>query len=63
LFKELSPDDYDNLKEDGIPVMITIENDTDQIHQDFADCSKTVTKKFDSGEYFRTFSTDMQRNP
>lgn len=41
LFKELSPDDYDNLKEDGIPVMITIENDTDQIHQDFADCSKT----------------------
>lgn len=41
LFKELSPEDYDILKEDGIPVMITIENNTDQIHQDFADCSKT----------------------
>jgi len=41
LFKELSPEDYDDLKDDGIPVMITIENDLDQIHQDFADCSKT----------------------
>jgi DNA sulfur modification protein DndB len=41
LFKELSSEDYDVIKDDGIPVMITIENDIDQIHQDFADCSKT----------------------
>jgi DNA sulfur modification protein DndB len=41
LFKELNSDEYDILKDDGIPVMITIENDIDQIHQDFADCSKT----------------------
>jgi DGQHR domain-containing protein len=41
LFKELSSDEYDILKDDGIPVMVTIENNTDQIHQDFADCSKT----------------------
>jgi DGQHR domain-containing protein len=41
LFKELSTDEYDILKEDGIPVMIIIESNTDQIHQDFADCSKT----------------------
>ncbi len=41
LYKELSAEQYDALKDDGIPVMITIENDTDQIHQDFADCSKT----------------------
>ncbi|RXK61440.1 DGQHR domain-containing protein [Lacibacter luteus] len=41
LFKELTPEEYDKLKDDGIPVMITIENDIDQIHQDFADCSKT----------------------
>jgi len=41
LQRELSLDDYDELKNDGIPVMITIEDDIGQIHQDFADCSKT----------------------
>lgn len=41
LSKELTPEEYDEIKDDGIPVMITIENDLDQIHQDFADCSKT----------------------
>ena len=41
LSKELTADEYDLIKNDGIPVMITIENNMDQIHQDFADCSKT----------------------
>jgi DNA sulfur modification protein DndB len=41
LFKELSTEEYDSLKNDGIPVMITIEDDINQTHQDFADCSKT----------------------
>ncbi|MES2701357.1 MAG: DNA sulfur modification protein DndB [Bacteroidota bacterium] len=41
LAKELTVDEYDTIKDDGIPVMITIESDLDQIHQDFADCSKT----------------------
>ena len=39
--KELSQEEYNQIKGDGICVMITIEDDLDQIHQDFADCSKT----------------------
>lgn len=41
LCKELQPADFDTIKNDGISVMITVENDINQIHQDFADCSKT----------------------
>jgi DNA sulfur modification protein DndB len=41
LSKELSNEEYNKLKGDGICVMITIENDVNQIHQDFADCAKT----------------------
>jgi DGQHR domain-containing protein len=41
LFKELRQEDFDAIKNDGISVMITVENDINQIHQDFADCSKT----------------------
>jgi DNA sulfur modification protein DndB len=41
LCKELSQEDFDTIKNDGISVMITVENDMNQIHQDFADCSKT----------------------
>jgi DGQHR domain-containing protein len=41
LCKELSVEDFDEIKNDGISVMITIENNLNQIHQDFADCSKT----------------------
>lgn len=41
LYKELSQEDFDLIKNDGISVMITVENDITQIHQDFADCSKT----------------------
>jgi DNA sulfur modification protein DndB len=41
LCNELSPEDYNKIKNDGICVMITIEDDINQIHQDFADCSKT----------------------
>jgi DGQHR domain-containing protein len=33
--------DYDRLMADSIAVMITCEHDLKQIHQDFADCSKT----------------------
>lgn len=41
LSKELSFDEYNKIKGDGICVMITVEDDINQIHQDFADCSKT----------------------
>lgn len=41
LYKELPPEEFDIIKNDGISVMITVENDLSQIHQDFADCSKT----------------------
>jgi len=41
LCKELTQEDFDLIKNDGISVMITVENDINQIHQDFADCSKT----------------------
>ena len=34
-------DNQDSLSNDGIAVMITCESDINQIHQDFADCSKT----------------------
>jgi len=34
-------EDRQELEADGIGVMITCETNTDQIHQDFADCSKT----------------------
>ncbi len=41
LSKKLNTEDWNKLKNDGICTMITIEDDTDQVHQDFADCSKT----------------------
>lgn len=41
LCMELSQEDFDIIKNDGVSVMITVENDINQIHQDFADCSKT----------------------
>ncbi len=34
-------DDVDKLKNDGISIMFSFESNMDQIHQDFADCSKT----------------------
>ncbi len=37
----LAPEKRDQLEQDGIAVMITCEDSIDQIHQDFADCSKT----------------------
>jgi DGQHR domain-containing protein len=37
----LSDADAQELASDGVGVMITCETDVDQIHQDFADCSKT----------------------
>lgn len=37
----LSEDAQEKLLQDGIAVMITCESAIDQIHQDFADCSKT----------------------
>lgn len=36
-----SLEQQEQLQHDGIAVMITCESDLDQIHQDFADCSKT----------------------
>ncbi len=39
--ESLSPQERLDLETDGIGVMITCEADIDQIHQDFADCSKT----------------------
>jgi DNA sulfur modification protein DndB len=41
LSNKLSAEDWNKLKNDGIVTMITIEDNTDQVHQDFADCSKT----------------------
>jgi len=41
LCKDLSQEDFDTIKNDGISVMITAESNMDQMHQDFADCSKT----------------------
>ncbi len=41
LYKELSPEDFSLIQNDGISVMITIEDSITQVHQDFADCSKT----------------------
>jgi DGQHR domain-containing protein len=38
---DLSPERHEELMRDGIAVMITCESNIDQIHQDFADCSKT----------------------
>ncbi|WP_194439551.1 DNA sulfur modification protein DndB [Vibrio fluminensis] len=34
-------DEAEKLKSDGIAIMFSFESDKDQIHQDFADCSKT----------------------
>jgi DGQHR domain-containing protein len=39
--EQMQKDGDERLKQDGIAVMITCESDIDQIHQDFADCSKT----------------------
>lgn len=36
-----NPEEYSSIKNNGIAVMITVESDLSQIHQDFADCSKT----------------------
>jgi DNA sulfur modification protein DndB len=41
LCKELTEEEFASIKNDGINVTITVENDINQIHQDFADCSKT----------------------
>jgi DNA sulfur modification protein DndB len=41
LYKELPTSEYNKIKHDGIPVMITLEDNINQVHQDFADCSKT----------------------
>jgi DNA sulfur modification protein DndB len=38
---QMTADQQEELERDGIAVMITCENNIDQIHQDFADCSKT----------------------
>jgi DNA sulfur modification protein DndB len=38
---EMSPDDVALFDQDAIAVMITLESDMQQVHQDFADCSKT----------------------
>jgi DGQHR domain-containing protein len=38
---ELSENDSTKFAQDAVAVMITCETDLDQIHQDFADCSKT----------------------
>src|SRR5262249_23608199 len=38
---ELSPEDQSDLGADAIAVMITCESEIAQVHQDFADCSKT----------------------
>jgi DGQHR domain-containing protein len=41
LAAELSDENLARLDQDAISVMITVEEDMSQIHQDFADCSKT----------------------
>ncbi len=41
LQKELKPEEFALIQNDGISVMITIEDSLTQVHQDFADCSKT----------------------
>jgi len=38
---QVSPEKREELERDGVAVMITSESNIDQIHQDFADCSKT----------------------
>lgn len=40
-FKLLDPENAEVLKKDGIPIMFSFEDDISQVHQDFADCSKT----------------------
>ena len=40
-FESLDQNSQDEMNRDAIGVMITCETDSDQIHQDFADCSKT----------------------
>jgi DNA sulfur modification protein DndB len=39
--EKLKDEQRDDFKRDAVSVMITLESDTSQIHQDFADCSKT----------------------
>ena len=41
LYDELSTEEFNTISSDGIPVMISTEDDVSQIHQDFSDCSKT----------------------
>ncbi len=41
--KELGEVTAERLRQDSIAVMVTCEDDLKQIHQDFADCSKTKT--------------------
>lgn len=41
LSEELDQSEFMKIANDGIPVMITTEEDISQIHQDFSDCSKT----------------------
>lgn len=38
---ELEGEDKELLKSDGLPIMFSFESDMNQVHQDFADCSKT----------------------
>lgn len=40
-FSELEGESQENLKNDSISIMFSFESDINQIHQDFADCSKT----------------------
>ena len=37
----LAPEHAEVLEKDGIPIMFSFEDDINQVHQDFADCSKT----------------------
>lgn len=41
--RDLDEESADRLRKDSIAVMVTCEHDLKQIHQDFADCSKTKT--------------------
>jgi len=41
VLQDMSAEDAEAFQQDGVAIMVTCETETEQVHQDFADCSKT----------------------
>ena len=41
VLQDMTPEEAGRFQQDGVAIMVTCEAETEQVHQDFADCSKT----------------------